>query len=208
MKGRKWEKIMWCWFGIEAISVNFWFSVYIHRYRNACKCRGVCACSTHIHQFFSLKVSGSNTPIAMGTLSPHILSSNDHSPLEKFKALWEMANSRFRQGNYKMNLDHHLKENAQNIPFQYNSGWIKCSLFSIQFGRKEPQSEHLSCVSGERLLPGVSFNHWKICFILEMWFAFHENILDAIFIIFIWPVVFWLSVLSARVLPVLEHFEK
>ena len=106
---------MWCWFGIEAISVNFWFSVYIHRYRNACKCRGVCACSTHIHQFFSLKVSGSNTPIAMGTLSPHILSSNDHSPLEKFKALWEMANSRFRQGNYKMNLDHHLKENAQNI---------------------------------------------------------------------------------------------
>ena len=78
-------KIMWCWFGIEAISVNFWFSVYIHRYRNACKCRGVCACSTHIHQFFSLKVSGSNTPIAMGTLSPHILSSNDHSPLEN---LW------------------------------------------------------------------------------------------------------------------------
>lgn len=84
------------------------------------------------------------------------------------------------------------QENAQNIPFQYNSGWIKCILFSIQFERKEPQSEHLSCVSGERLLPGVSFNHWKICFILEMWFAFHENILDTIFIIFIWPVVFWL----------------
>lgn len=56
------------------------------------------------------------------------------------------------------------QENAQNIPFQYNSGWIKCILFSIQFERKEPQSEHLSCVSGERLLPGVSFNHWKNLF--------------------------------------------
>ena len=63
---------MWCWFGIEDISVNLWFSVYICRYRNAYKCRGVCVCvcvcSTHIHQFFSLKGSGSNTPIAMSTL--------------------------------------------------------------------------------------------------------------------------------------------
>lgn len=44
----KWEKIMWCWFGIEAISVNFWFSVYVYRYRNACKCRG-CVCVFHTY---------------------------------------------------------------------------------------------------------------------------------------------------------------
>ena len=42
------------------------------------------------------------------------------------------------------------QENAQNITFQYNSGWIKCSLFSIQFGRKVSLNQSTSAAFQEK----------------------------------------------------------
>lgn len=66
------------------------------------------------------------------------------------------------------------QENAQNITFQYNSGWSKCSLFSIQFGRKVSLNQSISAAFQEKdyflgsvLITEKSVLFWK-CDLLFM----------------------------------------